>query len=93
MFNQIEFDNVATDSEAMSEFACNIGGEDGFKDRQWILTSYDAWVRNPHYQGPAQRHPEDWGYDDEENDAPYVAPSMNAAPVANWPENNEDIPF
>lgn len=25
----------------------------------WYLTGYDVWVRNPHYRGPDQPHPED----------------------------------
>lgn len=28
-------------------------------EQQWLLSSYDSWELNPHYQGPAQRHPED----------------------------------
>lgn len=56
---------IATYSEAMAEFAANIGGDAGYADRQWILTDYDVWVRNPHYNGPEQRHPEDDCYDEE----------------------------
>lgn len=29
-------------------------------DSQWILTSYDTWVINPHYDGPDQEHPESY---------------------------------
>jgi hypothetical protein len=28
-------------------------------DKQWILTSWDSWEKNPCYSGPDQRHPED----------------------------------
>lgn len=28
-------------------------------DRQWILTDYDVWEKNPFYNGPEQQHPED----------------------------------
>ena len=28
-------------------------------DRQWILTDYDVWEKNPFYSGPEQQHPED----------------------------------
>ena len=28
-------------------------------DKQWILTSWDSWEKNPYYSGPDQRHPED----------------------------------
>jgi len=59
-----EVDHIATPDEAMREFAQNVGGDDSYKDRAWILTDYDVWVRNPHYSGPPQRHPED--YDPEE---------------------------
>ena len=29
------------------------------KDRQWILTSWDTYERNPYYKGPEQKHPEE----------------------------------
>jgi len=48
---------VASYDQAMAEFARNTGSWQS--DRQWILTDYDVWVRNPHYSGPPQRHPED----------------------------------
>jgi hypothetical protein len=28
-------------------------------DRQWLLTNYDTYVKNPHYVGEDQPHPED----------------------------------
>jgi hypothetical protein len=28
-------------------------------DRQWILTDYDVWEKNPFHNGPEQQHPED----------------------------------
>ncbi len=51
---------VATEMEAMREFARNTG--DACPERAWILGAFDVWVRNPHYVGPAQPHPEerDW---------------------------------
>lgn len=52
-------ERTATPAEAMQEYAGNVGGYERFKDRQWILTDYDVWVRNPHYCGPEQRHPEE----------------------------------
>ncbi len=55
---------LATEQDAMREFATNIGAEDNNINRQWILTGYDVWVRNPHYTGPEQRHPEDDEYGD-----------------------------
>lgn len=47
----------ATPADAMREYARNVG--DMFADQQWILTDYVVWVRNPHYCGPEQPHPED----------------------------------
>ena len=57
-----EYDQLATPSDAMREYAMNVGGYDRFKNNQWILTDYDVWVKNPYYRGPDQPHPED-GYD------------------------------
>jgi hypothetical protein len=28
-------------------------------DRQWILSGWDTWERNPYYHGEEQQHPED----------------------------------
>jgi len=33
------------------------------QNKQWILTSWDSWEKNPHYNGPDQQHPEDDSYD------------------------------
>lgn len=49
-------EHVATDDEAMAEMAFNMGVERS--DRAWLLDDRDVWVRNPHYTGPAVRHPE-----------------------------------
>lgn len=51
-----EYNELANASDAMREFAFNIG--DQVPNRQWILTDYDVWVINPHYNGPPQPHPE-----------------------------------
>ena len=48
--------HLATDGEAMKEFARNVGVERS--DTAWLLTSYDTWERNPFYTGPEVRHPE-----------------------------------
>lgn len=50
---------LATYDDAMREYAWNVGLEYPYRDQQWLLTDYDVWVRNPHYTGPEQRHPED----------------------------------
>lgn len=67
---------VATYSEAMSEYARNAGVDD--PEREWILTPWDTWHRNPTYTGPRGPHPEDdyelGGYEDGDFcDWPYVA--------------------
>lgn len=54
---------LATMSDAVREYAENVGQENA--DRQWILSPYDSWERNPFYRGPAQPHPEEDCYDDE----------------------------
>lgn len=65
MFDHFEdnFTPLATEADAMREYAENVGREQ--LDRAWILTDYDVWVRNPFYQGPPVRHPEDDYYDEE----------------------------
>lgn len=50
-------ERVATEREAMTEMAWNMGHQQA--DRAWLLDDRDVWVRNPHYSGPPQRHPED----------------------------------
>ncbi len=50
----------ATPTDARREYAYNAGAE--HYRRQWILTDWDTWERNPHYTGPDQGHPE---YDDD----------------------------
>lgn len=47
---------TATYREAMIEFARNAGEER--KDQAWVLTPWDTWQRNHHYDGPPQRHPD-----------------------------------
>lgn len=49
---------IATEAEAIREWAHNVGYEDCYKDRQWICSNYDTWERNPYYSGPEQEHPE-----------------------------------
>jgi hypothetical protein len=50
--------------EAIREWVWVVGRDR--KDRQWILSNYDSWERNPHYSGPDQGHPEDDVYENEE---------------------------
>ena len=60
-----EQDRVATPDEAVREWAYNCGGDACRITSQWLLHDFDVWVRNPHYTGPAQRHPEDYNCEDE----------------------------
>jgi len=48
-------------SLAVAQYAGAYG--EGAPDREWILSPFDTWERNPYYQGPPGRHPEDH-YDD-----------------------------
>lgn len=43
--------------QAVREWAWVVGAE--VPDRQWLLSDYDSWERNPHYRGPDQGHPEE----------------------------------
>jgi hypothetical protein len=89
MFYDHEEDRLATPADAMREFAENVGGTEHNAKYAWLLTDYDVWVRNPHYVGPPQRHPEDYDLDEEGMPAP-------AAPVREFPRiavEDEDIPF
>ena len=52
-----EDDVLAKPSDAMREYADNVGREN--RDCAWILTPYDTWKRNPFYTGPEVPHPED----------------------------------
>ncbi len=47
---------LATDSDAMYEYARNVGREN--PDSPWILDPRDVWIKNPFYQGPPAPHPE-----------------------------------
>jgi hypothetical protein len=50
-------DRPATYGMAFKEYARNAGAER--PEQAWILTPWDTWEPNPHYRGPAVRHPED----------------------------------
>lgn len=47
--------------EAIRQWAWVVGQD--YPDRAWLLSDYDSWERNPHYNGPKVPHPED--YDDD----------------------------
>ena len=42
---------------AYREYVNNVGMDR--KDQCWVLTVFDTWERNPHYDGPDEPHPED----------------------------------
>lgn len=50
------------EQDAVRQYASAYGAEQ--PDSAWILSPYDTWERNPFYNGPPVRHPED--YDDAE---------------------------
>lgn len=43
--------------EATRQYAYNHGALE--PEKAWILTPFDVWMPNPHYNGPAVPHPED----------------------------------
>ena len=43
---------------AQAQYADSYGSRD--KERAWILTPLDAWVKNPNYRGAPQPHPESY---------------------------------
>jgi hypothetical protein len=51
-----EESRLATGSESLREFAFNAGMDN--PEQCWLLDSRDVWVRNPHYSGPDEPHPE-----------------------------------
>jgi hypothetical protein len=70
-------------------------------DVQWLLSDYDSWERNPHYNGPEQRHPEDYEYD-EPVDMTDVEADANTLANVGWGTDEDyvcdndyfdDIPF
>lgn len=83
MYYDEECSRLATPAEAAREYAHNAGAEE--RGREWILTPWDSWERNPFYTGPRGRHPED-DYADE--------PGEDYAP--SWPHGpliDDEIPF
>lgn len=55
---------LATEADAVREYTRNVGRDRA--DQEWILSPYDSWERNPFYQGPEGRHPEDYDESDYE---------------------------
>lgn len=66
MFQEDLRSEQLTDGEWMAEAHqqyAGVYGEDR-SEQAWILSPYDVWVANPHYQGPAVPHPESYDYED-----------------------------
>lgn len=79
-------------SAALSQYTGAYGAED--VNREWILSPYDTWEKNPHYVGKPGRHPED-DFDDEEDLPAYTVRRLarrDAAAVLE-PEWDDVIPF
>ena len=86
-------------SAALAQYAAAYGEAD--PTRAWVLTPYDTWERNPYYQGPPVRHPEDDqdAYGDDE--APFYEEGERPGPVFRAPAphdpwdcpEDDEIPF
>jgi hypothetical protein len=55
------------------------------------LTGWDVWVKNPYYNGPIGRHPEDDYHPEEEREELPPPPAEIFVPCQ--VENKDDIPF
>jgi hypothetical protein len=96
MYDDDDFAPLATMSQSVDEWARNVGWYDRYKDSQWLSHDYDVWVRNPHYVGPEQPHPEEDNYcgeDDGEYTGPEETPESLARFQRNASEIFDDIPF
>jgi len=71
----------ARTSDAIREYVRVVGAES--PDSPWIVSPYDTWERNPHYQGPAVPHPDD--FDDEEAPAFFINPAPTPVPSTDYP--------
>jgi len=74
--------------DAVREWVWAYGSER--PEQAWILSNYDTWHKNPFYQGPEQRHPEDYGFDDDEDECPH---DYTCPPIVWTDAVDEDIPF
>jgi hypothetical protein len=50
----------ANGNQALREYAFNAGMDN--PEKAWILTPWDVWMPNPHYDGPEVQHPEEETY-------------------------------
>lgn len=99
-----EDDRPATMSEAVDEWARNVGSFPRYIDQAWLSHDYDVWVKNPHYTGPAQPHPEDGDFDEDDVDCGDMSPESDRQAFADagmgtdedygmFSDNFDDIPF
>lgn len=72
-------------SEALAQYARAHGEAE--PEREWILSPYDTWHRNPFYRGPRGRHPED-DFDEEEFEQPVLR-----TPVSLLDQEFDELPF
>lgn len=74
---------------AFGQYAAAYGAED--PAREWILSPYDTWHKNPFFTGTPGRHPED-DYDDEPQveDPTYIATTPGTVLDAHW---DDEVPF
>lgn len=84
--------------EAVAQWVWAYGAER--PEQCWILSDYDTWHRNPHYNGPDQQHPEDYGFDEDvpEDGMTDVEADADALRNIGWGTDedygySDDIPF
>jgi hypothetical protein len=65
--NPFNEDRFPTQEEALNEYAYNAGMDN--PEQCWLLNDRDVWVRNPHYTGPDQPHPEFEDYNSHDTNA------------------------
>jgi len=89
-----EDDQMATPGDAMREYARNVGED--MPERAWILTDWDVWMPNPHYQGPPCPHPEDYSPEDDElseDQKEMIECEVKVERPVVQPPSDEEIPF
>ena len=68
----------ATTDHAITEWARKCGSDPHRIGRQWLLTDYDTFVRNPHYTGSALPHPDEEDYPVDSGVAPAAGHAVHA---------------
>lgn len=74
MIHPDDYDNPASISEAVQEWARNCGAP---PDRAWLLHDRDVWIANRAYDGPPVPHPEN-----DDGDSPRYERGFRAAAAA-----------